>query len=167
MKKLLTRERLDELFHFGADRGTMTRKVSRPGSPVGTVVGSPNTAGYLQVMVDRRMYYVHRLIFFYFTGQYPRADLDHRDGNKSNNKLSNLRVATRRQNIAKARGYGSSGYRGVKRVAGGFSSAITVRGKYQYLGFSKDPLQVFRLYRLAHVKAYGDFSPYMTDKDLK
>lgn len=58
---------------------------------------------------------MHRLAWFYVHGRWPTADIDHINGNRDDNRLCNLREATRQQNIqnSKRRSDNRSGIKGV------------------------------------------------------
>jgi hypothetical protein len=72
---------------------------------VRTLVDSHTTGhGYLKIEMyrekDRLRAYVHRLVWETFRGTIPSGlDVNHRDGNKSNNRLENLEVVTRSENM--------------------------------------------------------------------
>lgn len=55
--------------------------------------------GYLQYTVKDKTYDVHRLIFMYINGEFPNCDVDHIDGNRRNNRLTNLRLVSRSENL--------------------------------------------------------------------
>lgn len=66
----------------------------------GDVAGAPRSAtSYVQIGIDGKRYYAHRLAWFYIYGVWP-GKIDHRDLNKQNNIFSNLREATTSQNGA-------------------------------------------------------------------
>jgi hypothetical protein len=64
---------------------------------VGKVVGYDNKNGYKKVVIKHKHYFVHRLIFLINHGYMPDL-IDHIDGNPLNNKIENLRKATRAEN---------------------------------------------------------------------
>jgi hypothetical protein len=74
-----------------AGRGT---SVKRPGD---VVAPAPDPLGYCYVTWRRKHYAVHRVVFLLTYGYLPDC-IDHIDGNPSNNRAENLRVATRLQN---------------------------------------------------------------------
>ena len=59
--------------------------------------GSPNKRGYIRIGIAKKYYMAHRLIWLYHRGWLPEA-LDHKNGNPSDNRMSNLRPATQTQN---------------------------------------------------------------------
>jgi hypothetical protein len=64
----------------------------------------PNNRGYKRIRVDGGIYYSHRLAYYMGTGIDPgEMEIDHIDGDPSNNRLANLRLATRSQNMMNRR----------------------------------------------------------------
>ena len=57
----------------------------------GKMAGGVSTSGYQTVMINGKRYRAHRLIWLYMTGSWPNGEIDHIDGNRANNKWSNLR----------------------------------------------------------------------------
>ena len=114
-KSTLTAERLRHLLDYDPDTGLFTWKVS-PARNVkdGQVAGSINDDGYLRIRFDGKAYAAHRLAWLYMTGEFPPADVDHKNGIRSDNRWANLRAATRTENSANHKGWGTSGVRGVR-----------------------------------------------------
>lgn len=106
--KELTQARLQELLAYDPETGILTnRRLCRP-------AGSSQGTGYLQIEVDGRKYLAHRLAWLYAHGKFPEKDLDHVDGDRGNNRLSNLREATRAENMQnRVPTPGASGFPGV------------------------------------------------------
>ena len=65
---------------------------------VGDVAGWPSSTRHLQVMYRGKNYLAHRLVWLISTGAWPVNELDHENGIRDDNRLVNLREATRRQN---------------------------------------------------------------------
>lgn len=112
---MLTQERLRQLFHYDPVTGLFTWIVTLgPRAHEGQVAGHKRSR-YVTIGVDGKNYMAHRLAWIYMTGALPHHEIDHRDGDVFNNKWSNLREATRKQNTEN-RGIhkrNTSGYRGV------------------------------------------------------
>lgn len=118
---MITAERLRELMVYDPDTGIMKRRKALTGGhgKIGTVVGSLRVKdGYIQVKVDNRMYLMHRLAWLYVYGVWPEEFLDHINAVKSDNRIANLREATRSQNGANrpAQANNASGIKGIYRV---------------------------------------------------
>src|SRR5690606_34614864 len=96
---MLTQQRLKELLYYDPETGIFTRLVGRSGprARAGDVAGSDNGKGYIRIYVDGRPYKAHRLAWFYMHGEWPE-EIDHRNGERADNRLSNLRPVTRQQN---------------------------------------------------------------------
>lgn len=114
---MLTPERLRELLHYDAETGVFVWKVGRRGNvKAGDRAGCDNgTNGYRVLKVLGITYLEHRLAWFYMTGAWPDEDVDHRNGDRADNRFDNLRAATRKQNLENQKLHcdNTSGYRGV------------------------------------------------------
>ena len=60
----------------------------------GVVLGTKRPAGYMSANIDKKMYLIHRLVWLYINGSFPKGFIDHIDGNKQNNSIDNLRDVT-------------------------------------------------------------------------
>ena len=89
--------RLDVIKNFQYENGNLYWKKPRSGIAVGAKAGFIDSKGYLRVRFNGKKYLNHRLIFFMEYGYMPEM-LDHIDKNSLNNRIENLRPATRSQN---------------------------------------------------------------------
>ena len=66
--------------------------------------GRANANGYMQVKVNRKYFMVHRLVYMTFEGEIPDGySIDHIDRKRDNNEISNLRLATQKEQSANRR----------------------------------------------------------------
>lgn len=96
----LTLAEVKEYLNYDPDTGIFTWRKSRAkGRPIkGSVAGAAHNAGYIRLSINNTSYLAHRVAWFYVTGSWPKADIDHKDRNRKNNRFSNLREATRGEN---------------------------------------------------------------------
>lgn len=135
--KLPDRAILREMFYYEPETGYLYWRRAKGTRGVGARAGSTSKHGYRRVKIDRHYYAEHRLIFLIVTGAVPDI-IDHRDGNRSNNKWENLRSADGYQSAVNQarRKSNTTGFKGVcfnKRVQK-FQAQIRYSGKRRYLG---------------------------------
>lgn len=108
------KELLDEV-DYNPKTGLMVWKRNRHGVRKGTVVGSITSNNYRSVYILGEKYLVHKLIWFYITGEYPDHIVDHIDRNSLNNKWDNLRKSDKINNARNTNLYktNTSGVMGV------------------------------------------------------
>lgn len=112
----LTRSRLCELLDVDLEKGTFVWKHTMGGkAKKNQEAGSLTTQGYVQVRLDQQDYLAHRLMWFYVYGAFPVFQIDHIDRDRTNNSVTNLRVATPKQNGENRalKSNNSSGFKGV------------------------------------------------------
>lgn len=130
---------------------------------VGTEAGSLGRSGYIRVCFRGEHYVAHRIAWKIFRGEMPTdVDLDHRDLNKSNNRIENLREATVFQNRANTPALvrNKSGLKGVswKAEKRKWFSQITLNGKWRWLGYHATPEEAHATYVAALIEARGEFA---------
>ncbi len=139
--------------------GSFMWKVRGPGRMMGKVLGTKVWPGYVTMKVDGTLYYAHRLAWLYVHGEWPEHHLDHIDGVKSNNAISNLRPATSSQNSASRptkRRVAAS--RGVMPHGAGFVARIHFEGKRHYLGYFPTLEGAKAAYEAKAKEIHGDFA---------
>lgn len=154
----ITQARVHELFRY--DDGKLIRKTTSGGQRAGSVVGCLSR-GYLIAMVDRKLHKVHRLIFLMHHGFLP-DEVDHRDLDRSNNRIANLRAADKRSNAWNCgkRSHNTSGYKGVSwdKKSQSWAAQIMAHQKRRYLGYFKTPEEAHAAYVKAACELHGEFA---------
>lgn len=150
MKNKLDIEFLKSLFHCDPESGTLIWKANRGCYPCGgKVAGGPDNKGYQMVRIGNVQYGNHRIIWAICTGVWPENDIDHINGNRSDNRFVNLRAATRGENLQnqrKAHRDNKSGYLGVTRNGKKWVANITVQGQTFQLGTYPSPSKAHEAY---------------------
>lgn len=102
MTKQLTHARLLSRLDYEPETGIFRWKVAakgmpKPGKRAGCLKQCKNGI-YRVIRVDKVLYRCNRLAWFYVHGVWPVSDVDHKDTDKLNDAIENLREATRQQN---------------------------------------------------------------------
>lgn len=158
---MLTAERARELFNYDPLTGVLTWRVTRGSrAAAGDVVGAANAKGYLCFESGGRSYTVHQIAWLYIHGAW--ADqIDHKDTNKANNAIGNLRPATTQQNCAgrTLRRDNVTGFKGVGKVAPGvWRARIRVDYRGIDLGRYLSAEDAAHAYDVAALLHFGEFA---------
>jgi len=162
----ITAERLRELLSYDPVSGVFTNRVSRCNVCAGAVAGSLSKAnGYIEVGMDGKSYYAHRLAVLYMTGRWPEGYTDHKDGNRANNAWENLRECSASQNGANSRkkkpnGVASSELKGIyfaKRDKR-WVAEIKVGRKKLSLGYYDTEHEAHAAYVAAAKQTFGEYA---------
>lgn len=133
---------LKDQIKYCPDSGNFSWVSKRKGRFHRDVAGSAHMAGYITICIDKFNYLAHRLAWYMHHGVSPIGVIDHIDGNKSNNKISNLRLGTHGQNLQNlktARVDNFSGFLGVAKHPGGYTAQINIDGKKIHIGLFDNP----------------------------
>ncbi len=138
----LTQEWLKEHYDYNAETGELTRiKKDVNKSRIGFSAWPIDSNGYRKVVIKGKIYAVHRLIWLWMHGYFP-PEMDHINHNRTDNRLSNLRKATRTQNSKNRslRSDNTSGRVGISWQSSrkAWMAFINIDHKLTFLGRFKD-----------------------------
>jgi hypothetical protein len=124
---------------YDPETGDFFWLIDSPRTKIGQKAGWPNDSGYRLISVNGRKYRAHHLAWYFIYGVFPTNQLDHINGIRDDNRISNLREATdaqNRQNMAK-RSDNKSGYIGVYWAAWAnkWRAEIAANGVKRKLGY--------------------------------
>lgn len=117
--------------------------------------------GYTVIGVQGRNFRAHRLAWFLMTGAFPPCDIDHANGDRMDNRWSNLRLATRPQNNVNAAPSrrNRTGIRGVSvHQSGRYEARISIGGTIKFLGLFESLSSAAEARIRAEKQAFGEFS---------
>lgn len=155
----LSVDRLRSLLDYDPETGAFRWRVSRGRVKAGTVAGTQHHSGYRQINLDGTLYLSHQLAWLHFYGVPQDRELDHINGDKADNRIVNLRLATHAQNAWNVvRRPGRSGYVGASPDGNRFAARIKCNGKKIHLGSFATAAQAHAAYRVAKRRLHGEFA---------
>ena len=138
-------------------------KTSASKALAGNIAGyRTDKRGYIRIGLFGQRIFAHRLAWFFHYGAWPEQDIDHVNGNPSDNRIANLREATPSQN-----GYNKgphsnnkSGYKGVcwaprEKL---WRATINLKTRQIGLGYFQIKEDAAAAYRTAAEKYQGEFA---------
>lgn len=156
-------QQLRELLDYDPETGVFTWKF-RENAPkqwnvryAGKEAGNIEPRGYRRIRLNGRCYYAHRIAWI--MQEMPSTkDIDHINGDRTDNRMANLRAATRSQNIFNQRR--NDPRKGVhwntKRQR--WIAQIVCKGEHYWLGEHTTPEAAAQAYRAKAVELFGEFA---------
>jgi hypothetical protein len=150
MNNLLTQDDALQLLNYDKEVGVFSWKKKRRGVKTGVPLGADNGFGYLRITVLGTSIYAHRLAWFYVHGVWPEQ-IDHINGNKSDNRIANLRDVSLQQNLqnklkpqknSESKVLGVSWHKKAKK----WQAHICVYKERKYLGLFDDVNEAHKAY---------------------
>lgn len=157
----VTAERLRELLFYDPDAGTFTWRVARGGrATVGSLAGAISKRGYKSIFIDYKQFRSHRLAWLYVYGKWPDGEIDHINGNPSDNRIRNLRVSDRTNQCrnAKTKSTNLIGLKGVTAAGDRFRARIRVNYRLINIGRFNTAEEAHAAYVREAKRLFGEFA---------
>jgi len=142
--------------------GEFRWKVDRRGGEKKGNLSGWESSGYLVITVFGKDYRAHHLAWLFCHGELPVGEVDHKNGNRSDNRIANLRLATRAENACNrgASSNNTSGWCGVhfSKAAEKYQAEIGLASKTYYLGVYDSPEIAAAVYNHVCQQIHGDFA---------
>jgi hypothetical protein len=146
--------------HFTNARGHWQWNGRYPGTPAGSEKGRSRSRNYIGIRLNGELFNAHRLAWLLHYGIDPwPLEIDHIDGDALNNRIGNLRLATRSQNTSNRRFAGDTqtGVKGVTVHRNGYIACVKANGKRYYLGKFRTVAEAAKAYQEASKRLHGEF----------
>lgn len=158
---MITQDDVKLNLHYDENTGIFTRiKSNHHSVKIGEVAGTDNR-GYVMISINHKKYSGHRLAWLYVYGELPEY-IDHINGNRSDNRLCNLRPANKLTNNynSKLRKDNVSGVKGVtwSIQLKKWAARISINGYRKFLGYFDDLEFAELVTSEARLKYHGEFA---------
>jgi hypothetical protein len=133
----MDQQTLRTFLDYNPDTGIFTWAATRSSrAQKGAEAGTVNGMGYQQITINHKIYLAHRLAHLWMTGKWPKAQIDHINGDKLDNNWDNLRPVDNLTNARnqKENSHNTSGATGVRWEAGKWRVRIKTNNKLRHIG---------------------------------
>ena len=159
---MLTQAILKNLLHYDPETGVFTRKVRTSNRVnIGDTFGIGDPNKYTRISVFGRQIAAQILAWVYVYGETPPYDIDHVNTHKGDNRIDNLRLATRKENMFNrgATKISTSGFKGVvwANHAQRWKAQAMIDGKNYNLGYFNTPEDASVAYNEFAKAHHGEF----------
>ena len=143
---------------FISTRVALAWNAKYAGKRAGTTTPIGRSGHY--IIINKQPFVLSRIVWQIMNGKPPPNEIDHRDGNNTNNRWDNLRLASRTRNNQNKGEYrnNTSGFKGVTRHGNKWRARIGIDGKKVSLGVFEDPAKAHAAYKTAMQAVFGEFA---------
>lgn len=159
-RRPVTKKLVEERLRYDPETGNFYSLRNFAKIKIGDIAGSVDDRGYIQIMINQRFYYAHRLAWLVMTGEWPTDQIDHKNTNKGDNSWDNLREATNSQNLANRKNTNPHGFKGVSRDGNRFAAKIRKGGKATHIGSFATAEEAGDAYRKEAEREFGEYARY-------
>jgi hypothetical protein len=101
------------------------------------LAGFVSCSGYVKISLFKKQMRAHQLVILLFTGQWPTEEIDHINGNRADNRLANLRVCGKKENVKNKRllSNNSTGYHGISLCGSKYRAKGSIDNKQIHIGY--------------------------------
>jgi HNH endonuclease len=134
----LTQEILKEILSYDKETGYFYWNVSKGSAAIQGDKAGFVRDGYAKIKINGKEFFAHRLAWLYVHGRLPINEIDHKNGNGSDNRFINLREATRYQNVQnlhKVKSNNKLGVTGVYKKGNKYIASIKIDNKRREIGY--------------------------------
>lgn len=129
---------------------------------IGAIAGKPQKPhGYVQIGINKKIYYAHRLAWKLYYGTEPKGVIDHINGNRTDNRIANLRDVSNCENVTNSHKNkrNTTGYKGVcyNKKLKKYQANICKNYVQHHLGLFDTPEEAHAAYCEASQRLHGPF----------
>ncbi len=158
-----TQMELRILFSYDPKTGNLVNLTRRSQSvKPGMVAGTLTKTGHIRIIIRKKKYLAHRLVWVHLKGEWPDGPLDHINGRPDDNRIENLRLATLSQNSMNSgrRADNTSGFKGVfwNKKNNNWVASIRQGTRNFTIGSFAQVEDAASAVREARIRLHGDFA---------
>jgi hypothetical protein len=161
-KPVMNLELIKDYLNYDPESGIFTWKKNLKGpAKEGMIAGARHSRGYITIGFNGESYLAHRLAWaFTYNEISQNMQIDHINGDRGDNKISNLRLASHEENCrnSKPRKHNKSGIKGVRKENSKWAARIRVNKKEIWLGTFETSDEAAKAYQDAAKKYFGQFA---------
>lgn len=156
---MISHKQLKELLRYDPQTGEFFWRVRTGRALVGMRAGCVHTCGYRMICIQGRLYNDGRLAWLYVHGRFPKEDIDHKNRDKLDCRIANLRKATVRQSLANRKIMRNSrnNLKGISRSHNKWMARIRNNDTRLYLGTFATPEAAHAAYCVAAKNLNNEF----------
>ena len=157
---MIEADALRTILSYAPEEGVFRWCATRQQRPAGSVAGTKTSHGYIVIRINNVKFRAHHLAWLYTFGVLPEKRIDHINGARDDNRVSNLRLATTAENSRNARKWAKkTGLKGAYKVHDDrFRAMIRVNRTLKHIGYFATEEQAHAAYVAAAQKEFGAFA---------